>query len=309
MFSKFKQQKQIYFLDKSSANARTSEQLNIILSPALYWVQRVSLPVKNAREAKPLLQALFEEILPEGLFSYHVYKDGDDFCIFAYDDKLIIEMLKEKNVKLSQVQNVYFAQSEFASFHNAISVDTEYTLSVENQLVVMLPAGWIKESKDLDLSSITLSKHSIALKQYEHILKSRDLYIFIFFISLFLLVLGSEYLLLEKKIATTSLLKEQIFAKNGLKPTMMQNRSLLEYYRSIHKRETKIREFLAALISLHLKENEKIVHLYVKGKEFQVDFSGVVRGEEVKIVKKLQSLGFYFKAKYHAQTLTLKVRL
>lgn len=309
MFSKFKQQEQIYFLDKSSTNFGTIEKTNIILSPALYWVQRVSLPVKSARDARALLPSLFEEVLPEGVYSYSIYKEEDDFYIFAYEDKLIIEMLKEKNVKLSQVQNVYFAQSEFSSLTDAISIDSEYSLVVENKLVVMLPTAWISEKKDLDLSSIKLSKHSIALKQYEHLLKTRDLYTFILLISIFLLFMGAEYFLLQKHISHTSLQKEQIFAQNGLKATMIQNRSLLENYKNIYKREIKIREFLSALISQHLKGKEKIVHVGIKSKEFKVDIGSVKRGDEVKIVKQLQSQGFYFKAKYHTEILTLKVSL
>ena len=84
---KFNTQLKTLFLDPHSEIEHTDEKVNIILSPALYWVKRQTLPVKYIRDAMKLLPSIFEESVPEGHYSYSAYKDGDTFVLFAYDDK------------------------------------------------------------------------------------------------------------------------------------------------------------------------------------------------------------------------------
>ncbi|MDQ7066925.1 MAG: hypothetical protein Q9M40_02365 [Sulfurimonas sp.] len=73
------------------------EKVSIILSPSLYWVQKLSLRVKYVREVKKLLPSIFEDMLPAGQYSYSAYKRGDDFFIFAYEDKAILKLLQDKS--------------------------------------------------------------------------------------------------------------------------------------------------------------------------------------------------------------------
>ena len=94
MFTQFNQKYKTIFLDPSSDISSVEEKVNVILSPSLYWVKKLSLPLKKASEAHKLLPSIFEETLPLGNYNYSVYKKGDDFFAFAYDDKAIFRHLR-----------------------------------------------------------------------------------------------------------------------------------------------------------------------------------------------------------------------
>ena len=87
MFSKFNKQIDTIFLDTICDNFHTDNKVNIILSPSLYWIKKVSLPVKNVKDVKPLLASIFEDILPDGTYNYSAYKNDDAYLVFAYEDK------------------------------------------------------------------------------------------------------------------------------------------------------------------------------------------------------------------------------
>ncbi|MEA2091565.1 MAG: hypothetical protein U9O83_04260 [Campylobacterota bacterium] len=123
MFTIFNPKLTTLFLDpnsESSYSAIKGAKVNIILSPSLYWVKKLSLPVKYLRDAKKLLPSLFEDTLPKGNYSYTAYKSGDEFLIFAYEDKYILETLSKEGISLSNVANVYFAQSEMQNIEGAL---------------------------------------------------------------------------------------------------------------------------------------------------------------------------------------------
>ncbi len=89
----FRSKAKAFFVDVDSPSYHLDESVNVILSPSMYWVKRVTLPVKYLREVKSLIPSLFEENLPDGKYSYSAYKDGDSFLIFAYNDKEVLDLL------------------------------------------------------------------------------------------------------------------------------------------------------------------------------------------------------------------------
>ena len=94
----FRSKADAFFVDTDSPACTLEGPVNVILSPSMYWVKRVKLPVKYLREAKSLIPSLFDENLPEGKYSYSAYKDGDSFLIFAYNDKEVLDRIAEKGI-------------------------------------------------------------------------------------------------------------------------------------------------------------------------------------------------------------------
>jgi len=180
LLTKFSNKSSIIFLDEHAnvlpLSITNKQKINIILSPSHYWVKKISLPVKYAREAKKLLPSLFEDILPDGNYSYSVYKNDDDFLIFAYEDKAILDLIAKKNIPSSKIANIYFAQSELDNIKGAMKVNDTQSIYVKDGIVVLLPCCWIEESGNLDLTKIILSKHKINLQQFSHIVDTRSLY-------------------------------------------------------------------------------------------------------------------------------------
>jgi len=291
---KFNKQMDTIFLDPHCENFQINERVNVILSPALYWVKKVQLPVKYLRDVKALLPSLFEDTLPEGVYSYSAYKSGEYFYIFAYEDKLILDTLTSKGISLAEVNSVNFAQSEFPEGDAAIKINDSKSLYQQDDLLVLVPSDWVSESRDLDLSTISLSKNSITLKQFGHIVNDKALYTIATLLILLIGIVGAEYFMTLQKIATTSALKEELFQKNGLKATMMQNRSMLKKQQEIHSTQSTLRETISTLLYLSLQKEESLSFVGVKGKRLMAEFSGMQNARAVAMKDMFKSKNMKF---------------
>lgn len=241
--------KRIVFLDpNSNIDVRFDEMIDLILSPSLYWVQRVDLPVKYLRDVKKLLPSLFEDLLPEGNYSYSVYKDENkekSFYIFAYEDKKIIDLVSSFNLNFSNISSVRFAQSELDDLEGAVKINEMQSIYVKDGVVTLVPCCWIEESGNIDLSKIKLSKHTITLAQFGHIVDSSSLYKVAGVLLAFSCLSFAQFIITKQKISSIEEQRSDLFSKYKLKPTMFQNKALLKKYRDIDADQTKLREELA----------------------------------------------------------------
>ena len=309
MFSKFNKQIKTIFLDPASDSFEIEDDLNVVLSPSLYWVKKVSLPVKYLRDAKSLLPSLFEDTLPEGSYSYSTYKSGDDFFIFAYEDKFIIDTLSSKGISSTQVKGVYFAQSELSQTQGAIKINETQSIYVKDEIVILVPCCWIEESGSLDIGCIDLSKHSISLKQFGHIVNDKSLYMLASIFSLLIVLVALEYFITVQKISTTTELKDELFSKHGLKSTMIQNRSMLNEYKTIHKRQSNLREYSSYILSMSLVKQQRLLQLSMKGKKLIAAFSGVEKGDEASLQKYLKSKKLQFTSNFKDKSWYVEIEL
>lgn len=280
MFSKFKGQTDTIFVDTNSDVFEIEKNVNIILSPSLYWVKKVSLPVKSMREARSLLESLFEDSLPEGNYSYTLYKENDNYFIFAYEDKKIIDLLAQKGITQAQINAVYFAQSELNSLDKPKKIDEDHVILVKDGIDVLLPSSLIDSDEYLDVSQVELSKHTIRLKQFGHLVNEKSLYTIAGLFLVLIVLILSEYFITKQKINKIQTQQRELFSRYNLKPTMFQNKSLLKEYEDVYKRQIKFRETISTLLHLPLKSGHKIKLLAFKGKKLSVAFSGVEEGEQ-----------------------------
>lgn len=309
MFSKFNEKVNTVFLDTNSQEIQTQEKLNVILSPSLYWVKKISLPVKYVRDVKPLLESLFEDTLPEGKYSYFTYKKEDFFYIFAYEDKKILDLFKEKGLALAQVNGVYFAQSEFDAMQKGIQIDENQTLFLNDGVVILLPSNVASGQSILNLDSIELSKHKIALNQFGHIVNNKHLYKLLGGFLVLIGLVSLEFLIVMHKISTTESLQEELFAKNNLQPTMMQNRALLKEYSTIYEKQTKFREVLGVVLSIPLQNTQKISELNLKGNKFTVEFLQTPKGKESAILRILDQQKLKYVLNFKENVLQVEISL
>ena len=311
----FNEKYKTLFLDPLSEAVNVNEKVNIILSPSLYWVKKISLPVKYVRDALKLLPSIFEDTLPDGHYSYSAYKCEDtegsnsDFFVFAYEDKRILDVMSEKKISISNVANVYFAQSELQNTHGAAKVNEKQSIYVKDELVILVPCCWIEEKGNLDLTFLSLSKHTITLQQFGHIVDSKSLYSIGAMILMLILLVGSEYFITIKKSANIVESKEKLFSQHNLKETMLQNRSMLKEYQTIHDRQTNIRLYTSYILSLRLKPQEKLTQLNIKNEILSANFSGVSKENFTHITKSLNSKKVKFKTDYKKNTLYVEISL
>ena len=312
MFTIFNSKATTLFLDPNSStnyNLADDEKVNIILSPSLYWVKKLSLPVKSVREARKLLPSLFEDTLPDGKYSYSVYKSKDEFFIFAYEDKLILDTLLKMKIPFSSINNVYFAQSELENINGALKVNDSQSIEVEHGIVIIVPCCWMEENGDLNISDLSLSKHTVSLQQYSHIVDNSSLYK----ISAILLILSflifGEYLITLQKKEQVSKLKDNLYSKYKLKSTTLQNVSMLKKYKDIHTKQTKLREYLSYILSINLKDKEKLSKLSIKNEVLNVEFIGISELTASRVQSILQSKKVQFKTNMKNRTLHLEMLL
>jgi hypothetical protein len=309
LFLKFNQKINTIFLDTDSKDFFITEKVNVILSPSLYWVKKVSLPVKYAREVKPLIPSLFEDILPEGNYNYFTYKKEDHFFIFAYEDKVILDTLKEKGIAAQHVNNVYFAQSEFDSISNPLKINEDKSIYIKDDLVILLPSAWMQTEEELDIETVSLSKYFIRLNQFGHIVESKSLYTLMIILALIISIVSVEYFIVNDKITKTQSLRDELFVRNNLKSTMIQNRSMLKEYSTLHKRQMLFREYTSYILSISLTPKQSLSELGLKGNKLLVSFTGVSKDSEADILKILKSKGIKYTSNLKENTLEIEISL
>lgn len=306
---KFKKQHRSIFLDPSSEKFALDEKVNVILSPAYYWVKRLTLPVKYVRDAKKLLPSIFEDTLNDGNYSYSVYKEGDYFFAFAYDDKVILDALEEKGISSSNIADVFFAQSEFSTIEGAFKISQTQSISLKDDVIVLLPSIWLEESKELDLESIESSKHSISLAQFGHIIDNKSLYKIGTLLAMLIVLVLVELFITNKKVDDVRVLKENLFTKAKLQSTMFQNKALLKKYQKIHTSQTDFRKHTSALLSLKLKPEEKLEAISLKNKKLTVSFNALSDASKKAIIEKLTSKKIKFEKKEKENSFSLEMKI
>lgn len=307
MFTRFKQKYQTIFLDSNTPQMELEGKVNIILSPSLYWVKKLTLPVKYLREVKKLLPSIFEDILPDEHYSYYAYKKDQEYVVFAYEDKKILELLAAKNISLANVANIYFAQSELDTLEGAYKINEIQSLFVKDSIVVVVPCCWIEESGELNIDEVELSKNSIVLKQFGHIVDTTSMYKAAGVLIFIGLLLSVQWFITAQKTAEILDQKENIFSKYGLKSTTMQNEALAKKLKRIDKTQSALRGDIASVLKLSLQNDEKISLISYKQKRMNVFISGVKNSST--IVQRLKRDGLNVKSKLKDSELQLEISL
>lgn len=289
MFSKFKTDLEIIFLDPDVDIEPKEAKTAVLLSPALYWVRSFELPVKSEKEAKKLLPSLFEEFLPEGEFSYFGYFDGERYIGFAYEEEKIRQLLLQKGVDLAKVEALYFAQSELGEEMLPVQLSKGWMLASIDGIVVKLPFMEGIESKALDLNSLELSSKSIKIERYAAPIERKTLYALCAVFLLFGLLYGLEWWRVDRETVRIQQRSDEIFAKYSLLPTMTQNRSVLKKYEKIDKKQKKLRKTLAALLKTSQATGGSLRSIRLEKESIHATFDTIADPKRLK--KRLHSLG------------------
>jgi len=273
-----------------------NERVNVVLSPSLYWVKKLELPVKRASDAQKLLPSIFEDTLGSGVYSYFVYKKDDYFYAFAYEDKVLLDLLLEKGVSSSNIANVYFAQSELEIEDSAYSIDKERSIYKKDDILIVVPTIWLENTQELDISELKLSKNSVNLAQYGHIVDKKSLYTLAAIVLAFIFLVLFEYVITTQKSSQISKAKEELFSKAKLQATMFQNRAILKKYKSTHAKQMQLRKFMGMLLSMNLKADESMKSISFKNKSLKVEFKNLSLSSIKVIEEKLKAKRVKFKS-------------
>jgi len=313
LFSRFKHNSKALLLDPhvtpDAKLLQSDDKLILILSPALYWIKKVSLPVKYLHEAKRFLPSLFEEILPEGNYSYAVYKKGDEYLAFAYEDSAILTILKHYNIELARIDSIHFAQSVFNGLEGNYALNEKEVLSVVDGVVVLTPRSWVEDVKQLDLLAVKPSKERISLKQFGHIVNSKTLYKIGAVTALVIFILVVELFTLQHKIETIQSKSDLIFQNYKLQPTMMQNRAILSKYEKRYNKQMKLREIIAFFLAMQLPKGTEIRLLEFQNNKVKCIISGIDTQGLKQVEKQLHAKNLEFQIKSEEKNVQIEVSL
>ena len=260
------------FIDlHTSVEVKEDEVFDLILSPSLYWVKRMSLPVKNPRDARKLLPSLFEDTVPAGKYSYYAYQDQDAYCIFAYDDKKILDLLSEKGIDAEQINRVYFAQSEFQDIEEAVSIDESCVLDLQDRVVVKLPLSLVGSLRPLELQDHHFSDHVIELARYAHIATTKSLANFAIFMGALIAIFALDWIVSTTKISEFETAPLLLYTEHKLPVTKVQNEAKLSTLQKQYQRQIKLRHLTGQVLNLKLEKNEYVRLYDLKGKQLTVE--------------------------------------
>jgi len=310
LFSKFRQQAQTLFLDKESpVVTQTDTKYHIVLSPTLYWVKREKLPLKYLHEVKKIAPTLFEEMLPKGDYSYALYKDGEEFILFAYEDKKILELLAQKGISANSIVGISFAQTAFDALDEAVRINDREVLTKKDGIVVVLPSAWFDTALPLEKIVLKPSDPIVKLEQFSHIIDKKTLYKIGLLLFIFVSVLMVEYFYYSKNLNMLVEEKAKIFQNTKLKPTLMQNRAILSHYQSAILRQEKLREYMGYLLKAKLKKDEKIVAIKYGDKKLQIVFEHVNKNALKRILSSFYKKKIKLDIKQKAKELIVEVEV
>ena len=284
----FKSKAQAFFVDVDGPSYEGSAKVNVILSPSMYWVKRVELPVKYLRDVRSLIPSLFEEHLPEGKYSYYTYKDGDSFLIFAYNDKEVLDLIAEKGISAANMRNVYLAQSELSALDAPKQITENSILSVENGVVVKLPAVMAPDAEMLELEDHNYSKHTIHLTRFNQIADKKSQMVFGAILLILILMFSVEWLITSSKVSSIMKKQESVFSEHHLQSTFFQNEAIYSKLNNTFDRQTRIRDIMNLALTLKLKPEERFEQIALEKRKVVIVIKTASKAQGDKRLSKLK---------------------
>jgi hypothetical protein len=258
----------LLFVDKTSRiNILIDEHINIILSPSFYWVRKEELPVKSAYAAKKLVASIFEPILPEGNYSYHVVKRDGFFELFAYDDVFIVSTLEAKGIKSSQINAIYFIQNEIETHEKSLGINESVGMLNTNGIWSVLPAQYLHNSLPIEdiLKKIEHPKEKISIDIFKNfVLEESQLSKIIASFVALMVIYGVEHWNLKQEFSIASIIQYKIMDDYTLPKTSMQLEGLKRDLLAEEKSQTLLRQEIKQMLALPLLEGERWSELNVK---------------------------------------------
>ncbi|MEA3521475.1 MAG: hypothetical protein U9R50_00715 [Campylobacterota bacterium] len=275
------------FINKQEQINIGNKKVNIVLSPAYYWFKNEVLPVKNVAQAKKLAPSIFDGTIPDAEYSYQVIKFEENFWLFAYDNALIVAKLTALGIKSSQINQIYFAQSECYDLIETMCIDESFALVSNENILSMVPLEYLGTCLPYQeyFSKHKFSKHHISLNFFKNnFIDEKYIYRLIGVTVTFILIYFASYLILRQDLKQILTKEYTIKETYKLPQTSFELKGLK---RSLEAKETKqlaYRENVKKLLSLKLKSGEYVKKLDISAKKasYEIVMKHAKRAEAIK---------------------------
>ena len=282
----FKQDKRTILIDKSSTiKVNKDENINIILSPAFYWMRIEELKINSLSQVLKIAPSIFENSIPQGNYSFYGIKEQDKYILFAYDESKIIDFLNRNSINLSQVNNFYFAQTELKDYSKPIKINDSTSLVIQNGQLFAIATSYINDYIDFNSLKINLSKYNIPIKRYNNsFLNEKSIFQLEILLIILLILYGIDYKIKRSILKNENMKIEKIYLKYNLPQTSFEIESIKGKLEKYRVKELKLRENFKNILSIPFQKGEYIQSIKrdKKGIDIELIVNSVKRATEIK---------------------------
>jgi hypothetical protein len=231
--------------------------LNIIISPSLYWSKELTLNVKNKKEALKFASSVFDFLPQSKIYHYKVFENKDKYLFIAYEPEVISQKIKELGIAKDKIKNIFFAQTEFSKITLPISITPTISLVQKDGIVFAIPTGLCEEKGSFDkfIFEHYFSHHSYSYDEFEedHI-DDKTMITSWILLSTALIILGFNWYIQKKEITKQLEKKEEIIKTYKLANSMAK---VVVIKNSLLKKEEKqinLRKKIDYILGINLEE-------------------------------------------------------
>ena len=279
------------FINRQEEISLGDEKVNIVLSPAFYWFKSEMLPVKSIAQAKKLAPSIFDGTIPDSQYSYHVMKHDDNFWLFAYDDAFIVAKLTQLGIKASQINQIYFAQSECYGLIEALGIDDNFALVSNENILSMVPLEYldnVTSSKEYFLKH-SFTKEHISLNFFQNsFIDEKYIYRLIAVSVVFIIIYFANYMILRQDLRQVLGEQYAISQKYKLPATSFELNGLKRSLKTKEKQQLAYRQNVKKLLSLSLQAGEYVKKIDISDKKasYEIIMKNAKRAEAISAVLK-----------------------
>ena len=139
----------LVLLYRDIGNLPDASRYDVMLTPQFYILKRESLPVKYPFQAKKLAPSILDDLTGEGLFTYEVFQEEDQWVFIAYDLQALSTFLESKGSSVDRVHRIYFAEQAKERFATPVALNDREALTLVNDTVTVVPKQLLGDAAKL----------------------------------------------------------------------------------------------------------------------------------------------------------------
>jgi hypothetical protein len=228
-----------------------------------------------------ILPSLFEEFIDIDDKKFYTKKIAENrYLCFAYNEQKISDAIKNSNLLMSQVKNIYFGQIELESYISSKSLVCmkidDICLGFSKEILVQVPIQVnVNTNNDIDISQIKLSKHNISILSSSKYISSRNSYIVSSIIVLFALTIFSKIFINNQIISLVPNKIDTIRVKYNMPNSNLQLNSIIKKLNKISKKQILLRDVYKYLFNFKSKNDGTMISCEYKNSSFIVKFKNI----------------------------------
>ena len=230
--------------------------------------------IKKYLPSKKIAHSFFENMVHKAEYKYLVQKLEDGlFLFFAYSEDDIFNKLRSIGINAQNINNIYFAQNEF-NLTNPITVEDRYALIKVDDIISIIPLGYVKDSTEINLDEIELSKHKISIKKYDSYgLKASYIYTIAFIYFLYSILSFAENSVYKMNIENIEKSKLKILRDSNLPTTQIQLNAIGKNLEKLYANKEALKQKIKYIFQIARNKNHYISSFEITKKSIIVVFA------------------------------------